>query len=105
MYNEFLDEKSIEYIKLWQEVYKFKVNSRCTFSNAVIMVQAAKIYILELDIYMVDVFHSSRGLVDSRAVHGKPNRTFCYLLPYHASDNPHANPLSVGDILLRTYAK
>lgn len=53
------------------------------------------------NISMVDVQHSPRGLVDRRALHGKPNRSFHYLLPRHAGVSPYAHHLSAGDILLR----
>jgi hypothetical protein len=45
--------------------------------------------------------HSSRGLVDSRALSGKLNCSFRYLLHYHDSFSAHAVNLLVGCFFLR----
>ncbi len=56
---------------------------------------------IESDIIMVNDPHSPRGLFDCRALYGKPNRPFHYLLLNHGHISPHVGDLLVGYLFLR----
>lgn len=52
--------------------------------------------------FMVNAYpNSPRDMVDSRALHSKPNRSFHYFLPYHDSISPYASYILVGCFFLR----